>query len=136
MTGVNFCRGTTVEREVDYCYIHPELFGSGYELVLGEAKNFIEYAGPAIQRLLDLADQFGPKPFLAVATLKDSFSDAEKDVLRAAVEKHYRIIPLTRLELDPYDLHERFATRYKYAVSLEQLQEACVGVNLHSTERR
>ncbi|MCM2313913.1 MAG: hypothetical protein NDJ92_02010 [Thermoanaerobaculia bacterium] len=131
-TGLNFTKpGGIVELEIDYAYLQMDWFSSAYELVLGEAKNFSDYDEPAVTKLKTLADKFERKPYLAVATLKDSFGGAEKALLREAVSKGYRVIPLTRLELDPYYLHERFAgTRHKYATRFCDLAEACVAVNL------
>ena len=96
---------------------------------VGDGDVFI--ADPNDLRLIELADKFEVSPYLAVATLKDVFRGDEKRVLRAAVEKGYRMIPLTRLELDPYDLHQRFATtRNRYAVSFRDLSEGSIAVNL------
>ena len=42
-----------------------------------------------------------------------------------------RVLPLTRLDLDPYDLNSRFKDApHQYAVTLAQLSESLVHVNL------
>ncbi len=78
-----------------------------------------------------LADQFDRRPYLSFSTLKDEFSDGEKEWLRALVRDGYKVIALTRQELDPYRLHRRFAgTRHPYAVSLDDLSRNTLALNV------
>lgn len=117
--------------EVDFCYVETDRFRSRSEFIIGEAKNFTDITSEQVTRLTDLADRFEKKPYLAFATLKDQFDDSEKQTLRILVEKGYKVIPMTRLELDPYDLYDRFdGTRYKYITGFQDLSAACVAVNL------
>ena len=117
--------------EVDFCYVETDRFKSSYEFILGEAKSFTDINIEQVTRLKNLADRFEKKPHLAFATLKDEFSEGEKQLLRPLVEAGYKIIPMTRLELDPYDLYDRFdGTPYKYITGFSELSAACVAVNL------
>ncbi len=78
-----------------------------------------------------LADRFDRRPYLSFSTLKDEFSDGEKEWLRALVRDGYKVIALTRQELDPYHLHRRFAgTRHPYAVSLDDLSRNTLALNV------
>jgi hypothetical protein len=131
-TGTNLCGSAgNVEFEIDYCYLATHFLSTSYEFVIGEAKAFVEYDEPKLERLTTIADKFSVKPFIAVTTLKDAFSDAEKQLLRGIVKKGYALIPLTRLELDPYDLHQRFeAASTGYVGGLADLSDSAIHVNL------
>lgn len=64
--------------------------------------------------------------------MKDSFSSEEKALLKQLVNENYRIIALTREELDPYDLYKRFENcPHKYSVSLQDLSENTIYLNLN-----
>ena len=112
--------------EVDYAYMCMSgVRETSYELVLGEAKGFKELKERDIEQMRALADSFSVKPYLAFSTLKDEFTEAEKVMLRALVADGYSVIALTREELDPYDLYDRFdALANKYAVTLKQFSES------------
>lgn len=131
-TGMNLCaKGGNVVFEIDYCYLATDFLSTSYELVIGEAKGFMDYDVDKLSRLTALADKFSPKPYIAVSTLKDAFSDAEKGLLRDVVTKGYKLMPLTRLELDPYDLHKRFeAAPHKYAHRLSDSSENLIFLNI------
>ena len=117
--------------EIDYAYLMMGPFDSRYELVLGEAKGYIEYTDEHIRRTKELADRFGTRPFLAFSTLKDCYSEDEKARLRSLASAGYKVIALTREELDPYDLYQRFAEApHKYGIGLKELSENTVSLNL------
>lgn len=117
--------------EIDYAYIIMGTFGTSYELVLGEAKGFGDLTDGDIQKMADLADRFPRKPYLAFSTLKDCYSDEDKARLRALAERGYHVIALTREELDPYDLFERFEhAPHKYAISLKDLSQNTLHLNV------
>jgi hypothetical protein len=135
-TGINLCRSDgSVEYELDYCYLHVDRFRTTYDLVLGEAKGFMDYDASKLQRLAELADRFERKPYLCLATLKDGFTSEERQLLRDLKTRGHRVIALTRLELDPHFLFHRFKTApHKYAVSLDTLAESSSHMNLGPEE--
>lgn len=111
------------------------MFDGSYDLVLGEAKGFIDLPDDAIQKMIELSDRFSRslsrKPYLAFSTLKDRFSDAERKRLRDLVSRGYKVIALTREELDPYSLHKRFEELPRpYAVSIEDLSRNTIALNV------
>jgi len=118
------------EYEMDYCWLGMSSSSSACELVLGEARNFVDYVGRDIEKLAQLADRFEEKPFLAFATLKDRFAEPEKSLLRGLAERGYRLLPFTRMELDPYDIWSRFDDKYIRRANLPRLSEILVHVNL------
>jgi len=134
VSGVELCRSDgSVESELDYCFVVMGPPGGAYELVLGEAKSFVDYEEEKMRKVTELADRFEVRPYLAFATLKDEFSDAEKSLLRDLVRREYRVIPLTRLELDPYDLYRRFENApHKYPTNFSEFSESLVHVNLEA----
>lgn len=117
--------------EPDYCFLDVNDFSTKYDLVLGEAKGFMDYEADKIGRLTQIADKFDKKPYLAFATLKDQFNDQEKTLLRGLIDAGYRVIPLTRLELDPYYLWKRFeGAPQKHVVSFDDLSQSSIYMNL------
>jgi hypothetical protein len=81
--------------------------------------------------MAELADRFPRKPYLAFSTLKDCYSDADKARLRDLAGRGYRVIALTREELDPYNLYDRFdQAPHKYAVGLNQLSKNTLHLNI------
>ena len=117
--------------EIDYAYVVMGMFDTSYELVLGEAKSFGEFTEDEVEKIAEIACRFKHKPYIAFSTLKDSFSDAERSRVRQLVDRGYRVIALTREELDPYDLHERFrALGRPFAVSLEDLSLNTTKLNI------
>jgi len=134
-----FCTGIELRRpdnnvaaEVDFCFLKLFLLTAEYELVIGEAKGFEDYDADKLHRLLELADGLSPQPYVATATLKDRYSEGEQELLRDIVKRGYKLIPLTRLELDPYYTATRFAQmRNPHAVSLRDLSDNCVFLNIH-----
>lgn len=117
--------------EIDYAYVVTEAFGTPYDLVLGEAKGFIDLTDEDIEKMAELADRFPHKPYLAFSTLKDRYSDAEKSRLRDLAAKGYRVIALTREELDPYDLYDRFnQAPHRHVVRLEELSQNTLQLNV------
>jgi len=121
--------------EIDYAYLVTDMFDASYDLVLGEAKGFIDLSDDAIQKMIELSDRFSGsfsrKPYLAFSTLKDRFSDPERERLRDLVSRGYKVIALTREELDPYSLHKRFKELSRpYAVSLEDISRNTIALNV------
>jgi hypothetical protein len=131
-TGVNLLGPDgNVVCEPDYCFLRVDDFTTKYDLVLGEAKAFMDYEADKIGRLTEIADKLDKKPYLAFATLKDQFNDQEKDLLRGLIGNGYRVIPLTRLELDPYYLWKRFENApQKHVVSFDDLSASSIYMNL------
>ena len=131
-TGVSLCNAKgAVQHEIDYCWLNLDSRDSPYELVLGEAKCFNDYEEEKITRLAELAECFDPRPYIAFATLKEEFSDGEKKLLRILVDAGLRVLPFTRLELDPYDLHARFESApRRFPVSFREMSESLMHVNM------
>ena len=122
---------TAWECEVDYLYLEVGMFDTSYELVIGQAAKRNDFTARDAANMTGLADRFERKPWLAFSTLKEAFSAAEKGLLNDLVARHYRVIALTRLELDPYDLHNRFAAApHRYAVSFRDLSDNTRQLNL------
>jgi hypothetical protein len=123
--------------ELDFVVLMPHPAGSpDYKVVLGEAREGNDYQEGDVRTIREIADRFG-KDFvnkhvcLCFTTLKDSFSDSEKQVLGRLVKDGFEVIPLTRLDLDPYDLDERFeGLPNQYFQTLEQLAANTRELNL------
>jgi len=123
--------GTGREYEIDYAYVMMGMFDTSYDLVLGEATRFGEFTDQEVTKMAEIANRFRCKPYIAFSTLKDTYSDAEKSRIRDLVNRGYRVIALTREELDPYDLHERFRGLVRpYAVCLEDLSMNTIELNV------
>ena len=102
-------------------------------MVLGEARNFVDFEADEFEKLASVASGFDPQPYLAFATLKDRFGDGEKRMIQSLVDRGHRLRSLTRLELDPYDLYDRFLEApHRYAVRLSELSENLVHLKLRS----
>lgn len=128
-------RDTGRRYEIDYAYLVTGMFDTSYDLVLGEAKGFIDLTDDAMQKMAELSDRFSRslsrRPYLAFSTLKDRFSDAERERLRDLVSQGYKIIALTREELDPYSLHKRFEGLPRpHAVTIEDLSRNTIMLNV------
>jgi hypothetical protein len=119
------------EYELDYAYIHVAGLSAEYDLVFGQAKNFIEFKAEEINKMGRLSEKFDKRPYLCFSTLKESFSDQEKTEINKLVTARHKGIALTRHELDPYFLHVRFekAPRH-YAVSFADLSLNTTHLNL------
>jgi hypothetical protein len=119
------------EYEIDYAYLFINSFTTAYNLVLGQAKNFIDFTEDEIRRMGELAQKFAKRPYLAFSSLKDTFSEEEKRLLRELVAQGHKVIALTRLELDPYHLYTRFeGAPHRYAHSLDDLSENTLHLNV------
>lgn len=128
LNGKRFC-------EIDYAYVLVNDWDSSYDLVLGQATRFGDFTDADMQIMRSLADRFRRKPFLAFSTLRDKYSAADQARLRQLAEDGYKVIALTREELDPYDLFTRFeAAPHKYAVSLDDFAENTRYLNLSEPE--
>lgn len=124
-------RDTGRHYEIDYAFVAMGMFDTSYDLVIGQAGRFADFTDDEVQRTAEIADRFSRKPYLAFSTLKDRYSEAEKERLRALIARHYKVIALTREELDPYFLSTRFKdTPRKYASSLEDLAAGTIHLNL------
>ncbi len=132
VTSRNLVVGDTGRRyEIDYAYVVTGTFDTSYELVLGQATRFGDFTDDDMQGMAELANRFPQKPYLAFSTLKDRYSDSDKARLRSLAERGYRVIALTREELDPYDLFDRFdQAPHKYAVGLKELSENTLHLNV------
>lgn len=132
VTSRNLVAGDTGRRyEIDYAYVVMGTFDASYDLVLGQATRFGDFSDDDMQKMAELADRFPRKPYVAFSTLKDRYSDADKGRLRSLAERGYRVIALTREELDPYDLFDRFEQApHKYAMGLKELSENTLHLNV------
>jgi hypothetical protein len=123
--------GGSRQYEIDYAFLRVNTFTTAYNLALGQAKNFIDFTEPEIKRMAELSQRFANQPYLVFSTLKDAFSDNEKALLKALVTGGHKVIALTRLELDPYHLYDRFEhAPNKYANSFEDLSRNTLYLNL------
>lgn len=121
--------------ELDYFFFRVDNFSKSIELVIGEARNYIEYKPKDINKIVKIADAFKNKPYIAFTTLKDKFNEKEIKLLRGVMKKGYYILPLTRLDLDPYDLFDRFdKLKNKYAVTFEDFSINFCSLNLSMQE--
>jgi len=117
--------------EIDYAHLVPNRREDQLELVLGQAERFGEFKDDDMENMVKVADLFGRKPYLAFSTLRDSYSNGDKARLRALVLRGYRVIALTREELDPYDLFRRFeGAPHRYGVGLRELAENTMHMNV------
>jgi hypothetical protein len=117
--------------EVDFAYLTVDPFKASYELVLGQAAKGGAFTAEDSVKMRALADRFGRRPWLCFSTLRETFSDDDKRLLTELTRDRYRVIPFTRLELDPYELFDRFdAAPHKYAVSLRDLSDNTRQLNL------
>ncbi len=122
---------TRREYEVDYVFVIVGGFNTKYEFVLGQATRFGDFTDDDMRKMSELADRFSQQPFLAFSTLKDRYSEADKSRFRDLTGRGYRVIALTREELDPYDLYARFdKARHKSTVNLRELSENTLELNV------
>lgn len=122
---------TARECEIDFVYMQTAEWKPSDQIVFGEAAGHIDFLQADADKMRMLADRFDGGPYLAFSTLKDEFSDAEKGWLRQLSADGYKVIALTRQELDPYDLYKRFeSTGRKYAVSLDDLSRNTLELNV------
>ena len=123
------------DKELDYFFFKVDNFSQNIEVVLGEARNYIDYKPKEIKKVLLLANKFKNKPYLAFTTLKDKFSDKEIELFKNIMKQGHYVLPFTRLDLDPYDLYDRFdSLKNKYAVTLEDFSINLCSLNLKLTE--
>ncbi|MBU0570226.1 hypothetical protein KKB40_05655 [Patescibacteria group bacterium] len=121
--------------EVDFIAVMTNHFQMGSILVLGEARNFVDFTQKDVSKLIKIGSKFNPKPYLCFATLKDEFSDKEKEQLKRVIKHDFGLIPLTRRDLDPYGLYDRFdSLKDKYAVTLEGFSFNLCSLNLGLNE--
>jgi len=117
--------------EIDYAYVVMGTFDTSYELILGQAIRFGDFTDDDMQKMAELADRFRRKPYLAFSTLKEHYSNADKARLHDLAGRGYQVIALTRQELDPYDLFDRFEhAPHKYAVTLRELSKNTLHLNV------
>ena len=122
--------------EVDFIAMFTSHFQLGHVLILGEARNFVDFSRKDVSKLIEIGSEFSPKPYLCFATLKDEFSDKELDELKRVIKNGFGLIPLTRLDLDPYDLYDRFdSLKNKYATTLEDLSFNLCSLNFRLSEQ-
>jgi hypothetical protein len=124
-------RDTGRQCEIDYACIALHPFNSSYELVIGQATRFSDFKDEDMRNMTEVADRFSKNPFLGFSTLKDRFSDADKARFRDLHDRGYRVIALTREELDPYDLFDRFRNAPEpYANTFEDLAKNTYQLNV------
>lgn len=123
------------DKELDYFFFKVDSYSKNIEVVLGEARNYVDYRPKEIKKVLLLAKKFKNKPYLAFTTLKDKFSNKEIELFKSIMKQGYHVLPFTRLDLDPYDLYDRFdSLKNKYAVTLEDFSINLSSLNLNLTE--
>ena len=121
---------SSFERELDYFHLITDRDGK-YELILGEAKELSEFKREDVRKIKEVASRFPFKPYLSFTTLKDELSSTEKIMIKRLSEAGFPVVVLTRKELDPYDLYDRFENApHKYAVTLEEFAENTRVLNL------
>ena len=122
-----------LKSEIDYIFYTVGHFEKDMELVIGEARNYSEYTEKDIKKTISVARRLTKKPYIAFTTLKDEFNDKEKKLLKGVIKAGFSIIPLTRMDVDPYDLYDRFRSKGVkdiYAVTLDDLSFNLCEVNL------
>jgi len=123
-------RSAKLHCEIDYIYLATNDNGD-YEWLIGEAKGFEELTPKVIKKMKQVADSFDIKPYIALTSLKEELSDAEKKRIKALVNQGYKVIIFTRKELEPYDLFKRFdSLKNKYASRLEDIATNTQQLNL------
>lgn len=123
------------DKELDYFFFKVDNFSKTIEVVIGEARNYVEYKPKEVTKTIKIAQSFKNKPYIAFTTLKDKFSDKEINLLKNVMKQGYYILPFTRLDLDPYDLYDRFnPLKNKYAVTLEDFSVNLCALNLNMQE--
>ena len=121
--------------EVDFVIQMTNHYQMGNILILGEARNFIDFSSKNVSKLIKIGSKFSPKPYLCFATLKDKFSDKEIEQLKRVANHGFGLIPLTRLELDPYDLYDRFEPlKDMHCVTIEDFSYNLCQVNFDLNE--
>jgi hypothetical protein len=117
--------------ELDFAYLFVDALDTSYDLVIGQATGFLDFTDIDMHNMAELADRFARKPYLAFSTLRDRYSDADRARLRDLSDRGYQVIPLTREELDPYDLYRRFEDApHRYAVRLSDLADNALHLNV------
>ena len=133
MTSHNLSAADGFASEIDYAFFVSGYESSNYQMVIGQATRFGEITAQEIEKITNLADRFAKKPFLAFTTLRDGFSDNDKQRLLDLNGRGYTIIAMSREEVDPYDLYERFENApHKYPHGLTQFSESTFHVNVGS----
>lgn len=123
------------KHEFDFAVIATARWHGGYHLVLGEARDQVPYTKDEIGKLERIASRMEKKPMLCFSALREDFSDEEKKEFKKLTKKGYKVIALTRKELDPYSLHERFKEpNSRYHESLESLQQCSYWANVDKDE--
>lgn len=124
-----------LELEIDFVTVMTNHFQMGTVVVLGEARNFVDFTRKDVSKLMKIGSKFTPKPYLCFATLKDKFSDNEKAEFKRVLKQEFGLILLTRLELDPYDLYDRFnSLKEKHAVTIKDFAFNVCSLNLGLSE--
>ena len=131
LTSIEVKSKGTLVKEIDYVYLATDS-NNQHELVLGEAKGYETITATHVAKLRRVAERFTKKPYLSFSTLKDELSESEKKRIKTLTAKGFPVIVLTRKELEPYDLHDRFdGLDNKYATSLSDLAKNTQQLNLN-----
>ncbi|MCJ7727853.1 MAG: bifunctional 4-hydroxy-2-oxoglutarate aldolase/2-dehydro-3-deoxy-phosphogluconate aldolase [Actinobacteria bacterium] len=89
-------------------------------------------AGADFTKLSSISRKFSHKPYLCFSTLKDEFSFNEKKEINKLINKNFKIIAMTRLELYPYGLYKRFQNApFKTPLDLDQLSKNTIKLNIN-----
>lgn len=124
-------RSSNAKCELDYVCISGGRLNSKETVAFGQAKSFCDYTEDQIVKMQRLADVFEKEPFLVFSSLKDSFSPNEKALFRRSVESGYKMVLLTREDLDPPHLDSRFeAASLKPVSDLAGLSSNTIALNL------
>lgn len=126
-------RDGEINVEIDYAVIATESLSTNFRLILGEAKSYTDIQ--KTDRLRSVFQKLSCPTYLAFSTLKDAFSPTETATLRNLVDDKIPIIPMTRLELDPYHLYKRFEklpTNQRYG--FERFSKNLIDLNLSTSQ--
>jgi hypothetical protein len=121
--------------ELDYAVLASDSFSTKFSLVIGEAKSYRD-----VEKTCNLEKVFKRlkcTSYVAVSTLKDKFSANEVDLIEDLISKEVPVIPMTRMDLDPYDLYKRFeALPKEYKTGLARLSQNLVKLNVNSASSK
>ncbi len=104
---------------------------TGVDVIIGEAKTHKDIDHKTFQKLKSVAKRIGRRVHVCIAKDDVSFTQKEKDEMKEMIKKGFSIIPLTRPDLEPYDLFDRFdKLQNKHAVTLEEFRSNLQQLNL------
>jgi len=124
--------------EIDFVSLFVDTYDeSEYDLVLGEARNFVDFKTKDFRKMSKLALKLSNKPYLCFSTLKDKFSTNEKKEMKKLLDKGFSLIAITRQELDPFELGDRFGKApHKRPISIKEFSENTVELNIKNNPNK